>query len=160
MFTPLRGKPVHHAAGTVSTHVPPQLWSYNSCSAVLGVFNIQGAAWDRSRRRFAVHNRSVPTLGVDVRVSDVELWRDADPGGSWAVYCNADDAVHVVGRDDPVLVELPGMVLSFHGLRGRAIVRRAGQGVFGFVPICFDAKHYALAEQHDTIKKSIRCMPC
>lgn len=85
-----------------------QLWTYNRCTAVVGVFNIQGAAWDRSRRRFAVHKRHVPTLGADVRVSDVELWRDAALDSRWAVYCNASDAIHVVGREDPVLVELPG----------------------------------------------------
>lgn len=78
----------------------------------MGVFNIQGAAWDRSRRRFTVHNRSVPTLRADVRVSDIELWREADLESTWAVYCSNSDMVHVVGRDDAVPVELPGVCVE------------------------------------------------
>lgn len=34
----------------------------NAATGVVGVFNLQGASWDRSRRRFYVHNASPPEL--------------------------------------------------------------------------------------------------
>ena len=56
---------------------PPwlQLWNANPCSGVVAVMNLQGASWDRSRRRFYVHNASPPPLTTTVRVTDVEPFR-------------------------------------------------------------------------------------
>ena len=34
----------------------------NSATGVVGVFNLQGASWDRSRRRFHIHDASPPEL--------------------------------------------------------------------------------------------------
>ncbi len=52
-----------------------QLWNANPCSGVVAVMNLQGASWDRSRRRFHVHNASPPPLTTTVRVTDVEPFR-------------------------------------------------------------------------------------
>lgn len=39
-----------------------QIWNLNAATGVVGVFNLQGASWDRSRRRFHVHNTAPPEL--------------------------------------------------------------------------------------------------
>ena len=42
---------------------------------VVGVFNLQGASWDRIRRKFLVHTRNPPTLSTTVAARDVETLR-------------------------------------------------------------------------------------
>lgn len=42
---------------------------------VVGVFNLQGASWDRIRRKFLVHTRNPPTLSTTVSPRDVETLR-------------------------------------------------------------------------------------
>lgn len=49
-----------------------QVWNVNSCNGIVGVMNVQGASWDRSRRRFYIHDSSPPALTTTVRVTDVE----------------------------------------------------------------------------------------
>lgn len=48
-----------------------QVWNVNSVSSIVGVFNIQGASWDRKRRRFHIHDAAPPALWTRVRASDV-----------------------------------------------------------------------------------------
>ena len=47
----------------------------NACTGVVGVFNLQGSSWDRSRRRFHIHNSTPPELATTVRPTDVEPFR-------------------------------------------------------------------------------------
>jgi hypothetical protein len=49
-----------------------KLWNVNRCNGILGIFNVQGSGWDRTTRRFKIHNASPPTLSAIVRVSDIE----------------------------------------------------------------------------------------
>jgi hypothetical protein len=49
-----------------------KLWNVNRCNGILGIFNVQGSGWDRTTRRFKIHNPSPPTLSTIVRVSDIE----------------------------------------------------------------------------------------
>ena len=42
--------------------LPVQVWNMNSATGIVGVFNLQGASWDRSRRRFHIHDASPPEL--------------------------------------------------------------------------------------------------
>ena len=45
-----------------SIPLPLQIWNMNSCTGVVGLFNLQGSSWDRSRRRFHIHDASPPEL--------------------------------------------------------------------------------------------------
>ena len=42
------------------------MWNANRVTGMLAVFNLQGASWDRQRRRFHTHAAAPPTLGVTV----------------------------------------------------------------------------------------------
>jgi Raffinose synthase or seed imbibition protein Sip1 len=53
-----------------------KIWNVNNTTGVVGVFNLQGSSWDRSRRRFNFHNTSPPKLTTRVNVADVEMFRD------------------------------------------------------------------------------------
>lgn len=55
--------------------LPRQVWNMNPVVGVVGVFNIQGAAWDRTKRRFHIHTTAPPPLSATVRVSDVEPFK-------------------------------------------------------------------------------------
>lgn len=49
---------------------------------VVGVFNVQGASWDRIRRKFLVHTRNPPTLSTTVAARDVDTLRAATSASS------------------------------------------------------------------------------
>ena len=46
----------------------------------MGVFNLQGAAWDRRKRQFIQHDARPPALQATVRPVDVEAFSAADAG--------------------------------------------------------------------------------
>lgn len=52
-----------------------KIWNVNNTTGVVGVFNLQGSSWDRSRRRFNFHNTAPPRLSAKVNVADVEMFR-------------------------------------------------------------------------------------
>lgn len=60
---------------TCSRNALPQVWNANPVVGVVGVFNLQGASWDRIRRKFLVHTRNPPTLSTTVAARDVETLR-------------------------------------------------------------------------------------
>ena len=55
-----------------------QVWNVNACSGCVGVFNLQGAAWDRRKRQFIQHEPRPPALEAVVRPVDVEAFSAAD----------------------------------------------------------------------------------
>lgn len=55
----------------------PQVWNTNAVVGVVGVFNLQGAKWDRSVRRFRTFDNRVRTLEATVAAHDVETMRPA-----------------------------------------------------------------------------------
>lgn len=107
----------------------------NKYSGVVGVFNIQGSSWSRTRRQFIIHDNSPPPLTTVVRPADIPLFStsqapDEEPtsgsnggqsassssssnnGGSsaqqFAVYSNATGDMSVLGLEDEIPVSLPG----------------------------------------------------
>ena len=63
-----------------------QVWNVNACGGCVGVFNLQGAAWDRKRRQFFQHDARPPALEALVCPADVEAFSAgcdprAHPGG-------------------------------------------------------------------------------
>lgn len=52
-----------------------KIWNLNAVTGVVGVFNLQGSSWDRTRRRFHIHNTAPPELTTVVRPTDVEIFR-------------------------------------------------------------------------------------
>lgn len=49
-----------------------KIWTRNAFTGIVGVFNLQGASWDRTSRRFKTHNAKPPTLQTKVTPKDVE----------------------------------------------------------------------------------------
>lgn len=54
-----------------------KIWNVNVGTGVVGVFNIQGSSWDRTRRRFVTHASAPPPLMTTVRVTDIDVYRVA-----------------------------------------------------------------------------------
>lgn len=57
-----------------------QVWNANAVVGIVGIFNLQGSAWDRDRRKFHIHDAQPPSLSVRVQPGDV----DSLPRGSGA----------------------------------------------------------------------------
>ena len=58
---------------------------------MVGIFHLQGSAWDRTRRRFVFHDKAPPEMSTSVRPTDVESFRNrasfTGPCGSQARTC-------------------------------------------------------------------------
>ncbi|KAG2488978.1 hypothetical protein HYH03_012419 [Edaphochlamys debaryana] len=52
-----------------------KVWNTNPVTGVVGVFHLQGSAWDRVRRKFFVHDKAPPRLSAEVRPFDVDAFR-------------------------------------------------------------------------------------
>lgn len=110
----------------------------NKYSGVVGVFNIQGSTWSRTRRQFIIHDTTPPQLTSAVRPADIPLFstslpcpedRADNPVGSegqassqsssygntaveFAVYSNVTDHMFVLGLQDEVPISLAGELLQ------------------------------------------------
>eukprot|EP00803_Ostreobium_quekettii_P009062 evm.model.scf_1268.6 EVM.evm.TU.scf_1268.6 scf_1268:41483-45214(-) len=49
-----------------------KVWTTNACSGVVGIFNLQGASWDRTIRQFCTHDTNPSTLQAHVCPGDVD----------------------------------------------------------------------------------------
>lgn len=58
-----------------------QVWNVNAVNGVVGVFHLQGSSWDRTRRKFAVHNKLPNPASTIVRPLDVDSFH-RPPGGA------------------------------------------------------------------------------
>jgi len=48
-----------------------KVWNENNFSGIVGVFNVQGSSWDRTKRKFHTHDSSPPALECTVSPLDV-----------------------------------------------------------------------------------------
>jgi len=67
-----------------SPHPPPrlpvlafavQVWNVNPVVGIVGVFNLQGSSWDRTRRKFHIHNKRGMELHTHVCPNDIDSFR-------------------------------------------------------------------------------------
>lgn len=80
----------------------------NSFVGVVATLNVQGAAWDRLRRKFCIHNSAPPVLVARVRPSDVPPLA-ASGACLFALYRGGDATLSLVGWQEELAVELsPG----------------------------------------------------
>lgn len=109
------------------------MWNVNKYSGVVGVFNIQGSSWSRTRRQFIIHDTSPPQLATVVKPADIPLFSTSLPpqgntasspgsdgqassqssscrgaAAEFAVYSNVTGHMCVLGLHDEVLVSLAG----------------------------------------------------
>ena len=47
----------------------------NQCGGVVASFNVQGAAWSRQQRKYAIHNLKPPTLSTTVSPADLPAFK-------------------------------------------------------------------------------------
>lgn len=101
---------------------------------MVGIFNIQGSSWSRTRRQFIIHDQAPPTLSGVVRPADIPLFAssqvpDAEPTtdshenqsasssshstAQFAVYSNATGDMAVLGLQDELPVSLAGGLSPF-----------------------------------------------
>ena len=59
-----------------------QVWNTNHCGGVVGVFNVQGASWSRTKHVFVTHDPSPPPLEAVVRPQDVAPFAGGLSSGS------------------------------------------------------------------------------
>lgn len=104
-----------------------KVWNVNKYSGVVGMFNIQGSTWSRSRRQFIIHDKSPPPLQTAVKPADIPLFAtssaeansghsqassSSDGNGSgraqYAVYCNVTDELKVMCLHEEAPVSVPG----------------------------------------------------
>ena len=76
----------------------------NACGGVVGVFNIQGAAFSREQRRFCTHDPAPPTLSAAVRPADIPAL--AGTAESFAVYQDTTQRLQLAGWEDAVALAL------------------------------------------------------
>ena len=110
----------------------------NKYSGVVGVFNIQGSTWSRTRRQFIIHDTSPPQLTTVVKPADIPLFSNSlpppedradspvgsedrpssqsssfgDTDAAFAVYSNVTDHMCVLGLQDEVPISLAGELLQ------------------------------------------------
>jgi raffinose synthase len=72
-----------------------KVWNINSYTGMVGAFNLQGASWDRVRRKFHMHDKRPKELRAAVKPADVEPFSGAagstsgltpSPVGRYACY--------------------------------------------------------------------------
>ena len=118
-----------------------QIWNVNAHTGIVGVFNLQGSSWDRTRRQYFVHDATPPTLDVVVRPRDIEPFRSlqlqaagsetsssSSPGSSsqtpsFACYSNQSQGLMRLKADEGCLVELSGT--PFMSLRSQDLHKDA-----------------------------------
>jgi raffinose synthase len=61
-----------------------QVWNVNPYVGIVGVFNLQGSAWDRVRRKFHIHSTRGVRLSTRVCPADVEPFRPDAPAAAAA----------------------------------------------------------------------------
>ena len=119
----------------------------NKYGGVVGVFNIQGSSWSRSRRQFIIHDKSPPPLTTVVRPADIPLFSNSQApdaeltsgsnGGQsasssssnngsssaqeFAVYSNATGDMSVLGLQDEMPISLAGRLAIKRSLFMHAI---------------------------------------
>ncbi|EFJ39616.1 hypothetical protein VOLCADRAFT_100756, partial [Volvox carteri f. nagariensis] len=57
-----------------------KVWNSNPVTGVVGVFHLQGSSWDRTRRKFHVHDKAPKPLSTEVRPYDVDSFRPPSTG--------------------------------------------------------------------------------
>lgn len=50
-----------------------QIWNVNRYNGMVGVFNLQGSSWSRTRRQFVIHDATPPSLTTVVKPADIPL---------------------------------------------------------------------------------------
>ncbi|CAA0808799.1 Probable galactinol--sucrose galactosyltransferase 6 [Striga hermonthica] len=111
-----------------------KIWNMNKYTGVVGVYNCQGAAWNRVERKNTFHETKSEAISGYVRGTDAHLIRDVslDPewNGSVALYSHRDSRVIVLPHDAALPVSLK--VLE-HEIFTVTPVRACGPGL-GFAP--------------------------
>lgn len=64
-----------------------KIWNVNKYTGVLGVYNCQGAAWNRVERKNTFHQTKTESLTGHVRGSDVHLIAEAAMDPEWTGDC-------------------------------------------------------------------------
>lgn len=93
-----------------------KVWNTNAVTRVAGVFHLQGSSWDRTRRKYYIHDTKPARLSATVRPVDCEVHaghahvgsgalRPAEPE-QYAMYMHRLCALSVVGPHDGVGVSL------------------------------------------------------
>ncbi|KAG1653556.1 hypothetical protein FOA52_004063 [Chlamydomonas sp. UWO 241] len=90
-----------------------KVWNRNAHTGVVGVFHLQGSSWDRTRRKFFVHDAEPDLLSVTVRPVDVEgmvvaleQQAGADADQRYALYTHHTRRLSLVHATDGVNVSL------------------------------------------------------
>lgn len=69
-----------------------KIWNMNKYTGVLGVYNCQGAAWNKSERKNTFHQTKSDAITGQIRGRDVHLIAEAATDPNWtgdcAVYCH------------------------------------------------------------------------
>jgi len=116
------------------------VWTANACSGFLGVFNVQGASWDRDLRQFRTHDPSPPQLTAPCRPADVETAAHlaaaapGEPSGRFATLTRGAGAVHVGALWDALQVAVAPASADL-----LTIVPLASLGGVDFAPFGFAA---------------------
>ncbi|KAI4389308.1 hypothetical protein MLD38_001545 [Melastoma candidum] len=64
-----------------------KIWNMNKFTGVLGIYNCQGAAWNRTERKNTFHQTKTVSITGFIRGHDVHLIREAATDSDWAGNC-------------------------------------------------------------------------
>lgn len=112
-----------------------QIWNVNRHNGMVGVFNLQGSSWSRTRRQFVIHDATPPSLTTAVKPADIPLLSSSsslpdqaaldgsaaghenDNNGvgagqqEFVAFCNATQQLVRLGWHEGIDVALAGMEL-------------------------------------------------
>ncbi|GAB4818384.1 hypothetical protein N2152v2_005430 [Parachlorella kessleri] len=95
-----------------------KIWNMNDVTGIVGVFNLQGCAYDRWKRRFVRHLEHPPTLTASVSPCDVEAFRPGSmlsavigPAGGarkYAVYAESSKRMQLLEPTEQLALVVAG----------------------------------------------------
>lgn len=113
-----------------------QIWNVNRYNGMVGVFNLQGSSWSRTRRQFVIHDTTPPSLTTAVKPADIPLLSTSSAthdqpasngnaashghsingagagAGDFVAFCNATQQLVRLGWREGMDVELAGKMTS------------------------------------------------
>ncbi|KAI4373835.1 hypothetical protein MLD38_011907 [Melastoma candidum] len=87
-----------------------KIWNMNKYTGVVGIYNCQGAAWNRIERKNTFHQTKTESVTSSIKGRDVHLIHEASTDSRWAgdcaIYCHRSGDLIVLPHDASMPISL------------------------------------------------------